>query len=30
MGMLRKGLKDSGCPVTALPDSEFLKGLFPC
>ena len=30
MGTLRKGLKDSGCPVTDLPDSEFMKGLFPC
>jgi len=30
MGSLRKGLKDAGCPVTDLPDSEFVKGLFPC
>lgn len=30
MGALRGGLKASGCPVTDLPDSEFLKGLFPC
>jgi dihydrodipicolinate synthase/N-acetylneuraminate lyase len=30
MGGLRAGLKASGCPVTELPDSEFMKGLFPC
>ena len=30
MSSLRKGLKDSGCFVTDLPDSEFMVGLFPC
>jgi 4-hydroxy-tetrahydrodipicolinate synthase len=32
MGSLRAGLKASGCPVTDLPDSEFMKGLLarPC
>ncbi len=30
MGSLRAGLRASGCPVTDLPDREFLTGLFPC
>lgn len=30
MKSLRAGLRDSGCPVTDLPDSQFLTGLFPC
>lgn len=30
MGSLRAALRASGCPVTDLPDSEFMKGLFPC